>query len=89
MVVSVSEINEGPACNCTRKCYYNIKVEDIKKTTDTFYSLSDFTSQRLSTSNHVTASEPGMQYTKTSQERMGKEHSPIKLLQGAVKLCFS
>jgi hypothetical protein len=60
-------------------------VTQEEKTTHTFHSFSNFTSQRLCISNCISVSEPERQYSKTSEEvykmiRGGGEVSVCKLV---------
>jgi hypothetical protein len=51
-----------------------------------FYSLSDFTSQRLYISNCISICEPKRRYKSTSQNGEEEEPSPVKLSKTVAKL---
>ena len=67
-----SEVKEGPSCNCSKKCFHKIKAGDRKNFRHRFYSLPDFTSQRLYISNCISVSQPARKYTKAENSRRTK-----------------
>ena len=53
-----SPITEGPECNCRQKCFNIVRAEVRESLRNRYYSLNDYTSQRLFLCKCITPCEP-------------------------------